>query len=257
MADAYLVFIEKINRKIGLDLGQYKRPQMERRITSLVKSCDCSNFNEYFLLLEKDKTQLNKFINHLTINVSEFHRNPAQWQVLQEKILPELLSKSPSLKIWSAGCSTGDEPYTVAMILSEIAPNGNHQIIATDLDQEVLRKAQEGIYHIKSVAGLPQQYVKKYFTKDADSVKVADRLKKMIKFKSHNLLNDACETNVDLLICRNVVIYFTEEAKTILYRKFHQALKPHGILFIGSTEQIFQPQDIGFKSAAMFFYQKI
>ncbi|MDA8235855.1 MAG: protein-glutamate O-methyltransferase CheR [Clostridia bacterium] len=257
MVDAYLDFIEKINRKIGLDLSQYKRPQMERRITSLMKSCDCHNFNEYFVLLEKDKNQLNRFINHLTINVSEFYRNPAQWQVLQEKILPELLSKSPNLKIWSAGCSTGDEPYTVAMILSEIAPRGNHQIIAADLDQEVLRKAQEGIYHIKSVAGLPPQYVNKYFTRDGDAVQIVDTLKKMIKFKAHNLLKDPFESNVDLLICRNVVIYFTEEAKTALYRKFHQALKPHGILFIGSTEQIFQPQEIGFKSAAMFFYQKI
>jgi len=257
MVDAYLEFIGKIYRKTGLDLSNYKRPQMERRITSLMRSCDIHNFNDYFLLLEKDKNQLNRFINHLTINVSEFYRNPTQWQVLQDKILPELLSKSPNLKVWSAGCSTGEEPYTVAMILAEMAPRGNHQIIATDIDQEVLKKAQEGLYNIKSVAGLPQQYFKKYFTQDGETIRVVDSLKKMIKFRAHNLLKDPYETNVDLLICRNVVIYFTEEAKSVLYRKFHQALKPHGILFIGSTEQIFQPQEVGFKSMAMFFYQKI
>lgn len=257
MADAYEQFIEKIYRKIGLDLTKYKRPQMERRITSLMRSCDCENFVEYFNLIDTNKPQMDRFINHLTINVSEFYRNPGQWQVLHDKILPELLKQNPNLKIWSAGCSTGEEPYTLAMVVNQVSPRGNHQIIATDIDEEVLKKAQNGLYNIKSAANLPKNYLTQYFDQDGELIKVKDTLKKMITFRKLNLLKDSFESNVDLLVCRNVVIYFTEDAKADLYKRFHQSLRKNGILFIGSTEQIFQPQDIGFKSAAMFFYEKI
>lgn len=256
MADAYLDFVQKVYRLTGLDLNQYKRPQMERRILSLMKTVGSKDLQEYAILIHKDKSQLNKFINHLTINVSEFYRNPGQWEVLGKQILPELLKKSPSLKIWSAGCSTGEEPYTLAMVLNQVDPNGKHQIIAGDIDQEVLKKAQEGIYNIKSAAGLPKNYLTKYFTQEDEVIRVRDSLKKMINFKHQNLLTDRFDSNCDLILCRNVVIYFTEEAKTVLYRKFNEALKTKGMLFIGSTEQIFQPQEIGFKSTAMFFYQK-
>lgn len=257
MADAYLDFIRNVYRITGLDLNQYKRPQMERRILSLMRSVGVNNLADYAILLQKDKQQLDKFINHLTINVSEFYRNPGQWEVLAGQILPQLLRQNPTLKIWSAGCSTGEEPYTLAMVLSELDPRGNHQIIATDVDQEVLKRAQEGLYNIKAAANLPKNYLAKYFDREGEVIRVKDSLKKLIKFKWHNLLTDNIESNVDLLVCRNVVIYFTEEAKASLYRKFHQSLKPSGMLFIGSTEQIFQPQEIGFKPAAMFFYQKI
>lgn len=256
MADAYLDFVQKVYRLTGLDLNQYKRPQMERRILSLMKTVGSKDLQEYAILIHRDKDQLNKFINHLTINVSEFYRNPGQWDVLGKQILPELLKKSPSLKIWSAGCSTGEEPYTLAMVLNEVDPSGRHQIIAGDIDQEVLRRAQEGIYNIKSAAGLPKNYLAKYFTQEGEVIRVQDSLKKSIKFKHQNLLTDKFDLNCDLILCRNVVIYFTEDAKTVLYRKFNEALKSNGILFIGSTEQIFQPQEIGFKSTAMFFYQK-
>ncbi|MFZ3170818.1 MAG: protein-glutamate O-methyltransferase CheR [Carboxydocellales bacterium] len=257
MADEYLDFIRSVHRLTGLDLNQYKRPQMERRILSLMRSIGIKTLTEYVPVLQQDKNQLDKFMNHLTINVSEFYRNPGQWEVLAKQIIPELLKHSPSLKIWSAGCSTGEEPYTIAMVLSELDHKGNHQIIAADVDKKVLKRAQEGIYNIKAAANLPKVYLDKYFDRQGEVLKVKDNLKRFIKFKSHNLLTDAGETNVDLLVCRNVVIYFTEEAKTLLYRKFQQSLKPNGILFIGSTEQIFQPQEIGLKPSAMFFYQKI
>lgn len=257
MADAYISFIQKVYRKIGLDLNQYKRPQMERRILSLMRSVGVQNLEDYAQLLEQDKTQLDKFINHLTINVSEFYRNPGQWQVLEKDILPRLLGENSNLKIWSAGCSTGEEPYTIAMLLNEVAPGGRHQIIASDIDQQVLASAKQGIYNIKSAQNLPKSYLEKYFTQRGEVIEVKPKLKSMITFKSQNLLKDAPESNIDLLVCRNVVIYFTEEAKAELYVKFHKALRPKGILFIGSTEQIFQPQEIGFKSTAMFFYEKL
>lgn len=256
MADAYLDFVQKVYRLTGLDLNQYKRPQMERRILSLMKTVGAKDLQEYAILIQKDKAQFNRFINHLTINVSEFYRNPGQWDVLGRQILPELLKKSPNLKIWSAGCSTGEEPYTLCMVLNEVNPNGKHQIFAGDIDDEVLRKAQEGIYNIRSAAGLPKHYLTKYFTQEGEVIRVKDSLKKMIQFKHQNLLTDRFDTSFDLILCRNVVIYFTEEAKAVLYQKFNSALKTGGILFIGSTEQIFQPQEIGFKSTAMFFYQK-
>ncbi len=256
MADEYLDFIQKVYRITGLDLNQYKRPQMERRILSLMRSIGIDSLMDYASLLQKEKVQLDKFINHLTINVSEFYRNPGQWDVMKTQIIPQLMKKSPSLKIWSAGCSTGEEPYTIAMILNEIDPNGIHQIIASDVDEEVLKRAQEGIYNIKSVINLPKQYFAKHFDQAGEVITVKNNLKKLIKFKKQNLFKDVFESNVDIIVCRNVVIYFTEEAKAVLYRKFNQSLKSEGVLFIGSTEQIFQPQEIGFKPAAMFFYQK-
>lgn len=256
MADAYIDFIHRVYRITGLDLNQYKRPQMERRILSLMRSIGVQSLADYALVLQKDKSQLNKFMNHLTINVSEFYRNPGQWEVLISQILPQLLKTNPNLKIWSAGCSTGEEPYTLAMVLSEISPRGSHRIIATDVDQAVLAKAQEGLYNIKAAVNLPKSYLTKYFTQEDEVIKVKDNLKNLIKFQWHNLLTDPVVSQVDMVVCRNVVIYFTEDAKNSLYRRFYQALKPNGMLFIGSTEQIFQPQQLGFRPAAMFFYER-
>lgn len=254
--DQYIEFAKQINRYFGIDLLQYKRPQMERRILSLMRTVGVDSLSSYVQVLREDRTQLDKFMNHLTINVSEFYRNPGQWEQLERQILPELLKRSPNLKVWSAGCSSGEEPYTIAMILNEVAPGGKHQIIASDIDTAILERAQEGRYHIKSVAGLPEHYFQKYFQRDGEVVMVKPELKKIVKFKKHDLLKDPYEILCDLIICRNVVIYFTEEAKNAIYRKFYQALKPGGVLFIGSTEQIFQAQEIGFKSVALFFYQK-
>lgn len=229
---------------------------MERRINSLMRTLQLETYDDFIKAMGEDSAIYNRFIDHLTINVSEFFRNSSQWRVLKEKILPMLLAENKNLKIWSAGCSTGQEPYTLAMILKEHFPNGNHSILATDFDTRVLDKAKKGEYAEKEFAAIPKEYADKYLTLNSGIIRVKEDLKRYISFQKHNLLKDPFGTNFDLILCRNVVIYFTEETKEKLYRNFYNSLRNKGILFTGSTEQIINAREIGFYSIAIFFYQK-
>lgn len=253
--DSYEKFLSDLKRKFDLDLLGYKRPQMERRINTLMRTHGYPSYDIFITAMGADRSLFERFVDHLTINVSEFFRNANQWQVLEKKVLPELLRTNPSLKIWSAGCSTGEEPYTLAMILSENSMRG-HSILATDFDDRVLQKAQDGYYSAKGALGIPQAYLTKYFNVQGDGFKAKDELKRFINFRHHNLLRDPFPENYDLIICRNVVIYFTEETKAVLYRKFFNSLRSKGVLFTGSTEQIIQAREIGFESSDIFFYRR-
>lgn len=256
MHKSYEAFLGDVHKLVGVDLSGYKRPQMERRINNLMRSVNAGSYEEYIQILRENKEHCLKFLNHITINVSEFFRNPQQWDVLKDKIIPDFLLGAKSLRIWSAGCSTGEEPYTLAILLSEYFPNLDFQILASDLDNQVLEKAQMGFYSDKALVNLPKHLVSKYFTGSAEIFQVKASLKQKIKFVHHNLLKDPFGSNYDMILCRNVVIYFTEETKNKLYLHFHAALRPGGVLFIGSTEQIFNSRNIGFLPLASFFYQK-
>lgn len=143
------------------------------------------------------------------------------------------------------------------MLLSSHPLVKDFQIIATDIDDKVLQSAQKGKYHERSLQEVPDQIKQKYFTKeDSSFYTVKDEVRKHIQFKKHNLLADPYEKQLDLIVCRNVLIYFTEEAKEEIYRKMSSSLKPNGVLFVGSTEQIFHPEKFGLTSADTFFYQK-
>lgn len=255
--DSYERFLLDLKNNLNLDLSGYKRPQMERRINSLMGTLGFTNNYDGFLReMKRNENIYNRFLNHLTINVSEFFRNPAQWQVLEKKIIPTLLSGGKSLKIWSAGCSTGEEPYTLAMLMSEVFPTVFYSILATDFDSKALDKAIAGCYSTKEIQGIPEKNLKKYFNVQGETYHANAELKKGISFKRHNLLLDVFPEQMDLIVCRNVVIYFKEETKEQLYRRFHKALSPGGILFMGSTEQIIQAREMGFESVATFFYKK-
>lgn len=252
----YELFIKKIGDLTGIDLACYKRPQMERRITSLMRSQGFSGYREYLQVLKREPEQLDRFLNHLTINVSEFYRNPNQWEILQERVLPEILRLNPRPKTWSAGCAAGEEPYTLAMLLREAVADPLPRILATDIDQRALSRAQAGVFQERSLEHLPPYFVKKYFQRVGDTYQIVDDLKKMIIFKKHNLLRDPFDHNFDLILCRNVMIYFTGEARETLYRRFRAALKPGGVLFTGSTEQLFQASRLGMRVISSFFYQR-
>jgi chemotaxis protein methyltransferase CheR len=253
----YEEFKDVVHRKSKINLNYYKERQMKRRIDSLIKRNNFKGYKDYYEALCKDKALYEQFINYLTINVSEFYRNINQWKVLEKEVFPYLLSQYKKLKIWSAACSTGDEPYSLAMCLSNLIPLSSISIVATDIDKEVLRKAKEGIYSEKSVSGVPSNFVNKYFDKLGDKYQIKNEVKKCIEFKEHNLLNDSYPRNCDLIVCRNVMIYFTEESKEIIYKKFNESLKDGGILFVGSTEQIIMPTRYNFESLKTFFYKKI
>lgn len=260
MLDNYETFKKNYLRLSGIDLNSYKENQMKRRIDNFISKHRVSGYDDFLSLIKTDSEVYDKFVTYLTINVSEFYRNPAQWNTLVSDIIPRLIQKfgkQQPLKIWSAACSTGDEPYSLAMVLSEFLSLNQFQIIATDLDNEVLRRAKKGYYSEKSIKGLPKKYKDKYIEADETGiVKVSNKLKSCISFEQHDLLKDPYPKGIHMIVCRNVMIYFTEEAKDEIYKKFAASLYKGGILFVGSTEQIIGASRYGFNGVQSFFYEK-
>ena len=253
----WVEFKRKLKSKTDIDLDLYKEPQMKRRIGNLVNRSAAKSFVEYFDTVAKDKDEFAAFIEYLTINVSEFYRTPDKFAKLETDVIPDLLKRSPKLNIWSAGCSIGAEPYSLSMIMKELTPGKQHRILATDLDLEILAKAKKGVYMENEIKSLSPERRKKYFDALPDNkFAVKEDIKSCIEFKRHNLLKDPFEKGFDLILCRNVVIYFTEEAKDQLYTRFFEALKPGGILFVGATEAILNFRKMGYTSYQPFFYQR-
>jgi len=256
--DQYEKFKKNIHELINIDLNLYKEKQMLRRITSLMKRNGFNSLDEYYIKLKTDKTLLDQFINYLTINVSEFYRNETQWKVLEEEIIPNLIKvKKGPLKIWSSACSTGEEPYSMVMLLTKFFNLKDIKVLATDIDLGAIEKAKIGIYDEKALKNLPKEFIHRYFEKVGNSYKISEQIKKSVEFKRLDLLKDSFPKNMDLILCRNVLIYFTNEAKDLLYKKFHDSLSNEVIFFVGSTEQILLPEKYGFKSVKTFFYRKI
>ena len=249
-------FKAKLKRKTEIDLDLYKAPQMQRRIMNLARRNGYDKYSAYFDKVVQDKDDFAAFIEYLTINVSEFFRTPDKFAKLETDVIPELMKRSSRLNIWSAGCSIGAEPYSLAMILNDMTPNTRHRILATDLDIEILGKAKAGVYNENELKAMSEARKSKYFTRQGDKYAVSPDIKQRIEFKRHNLLKDPFETGFDLILCRKVVIYFTEEAKDQLYANFFKALKPGGILFVGATEAILNFRKLGYTSYQPFFYQK-
>ena len=258
MAYDYEGFKSAILRMTGIDLSAYKENQMKRRIDTLIRKHHIDGYEAFVNTIRSDRDLFEEFVNYLTINVSEFYRNPDQWDLLEKSVLPDLFQKfGKPLKIWSAACSTGDEPYSLVMLLSKFMPLDKIEIIATDIDKQIIEKAKAGLYVDKSLKTLPKEFIDKYFEKVNDrTYAISDSVKSRVKFQQHNLLKDTYPQNCDLIVCRNVMIYFTEEAKIEIYKNFNNALKKEGVLFVGSTEQMVQPKELGFESIHSFFYCK-
>ncbi len=255
--DDYERFLNDLKNKLGLDLSGYKRKQMERRISSLMKYLELENSYEKLIkILLRDEDIYHSFLDRITINVSEFFRNPVQWEILRKKMMPLLLSPDKRLYIWSAGCASGEEPYSLAMSLMGVFPWQKYVLWATDCDQVVLEKAKQGVYPPNSVQNIPEIFLKQFFVFKNEEYFVKPELKRSVLFEKHDLLKDEFPKQMDLIVCRNVVIYFKEEIKDELYLKFYKALRPGGILFVGCTEQIIQARKIGFESISPFFYRR-
>ena len=255
MVYSYEQFKIEFFRMTDIELDSYKEKQMKRRIDSLMSTKGYSDYFHFVRALKDNEELLQEFIEYITINVSEFYRNPEQWDYFEKEILPKYLAKE-RIKIWSAGCSTGDEPYTIAMILLKYRKKSEFGIIATDIDEKAIRMAKAGEYGDKSIAHLPAEY-RSYFTKDEKGKNlISSDLKRLVTFQKQNLFKDPYPRNVDLLVCRNALIYFTEEKKEEIFVQFHKSLNPGGILFLGNTEQMINYRETGFERIAPFFYLK-
>jgi chemotaxis protein methyltransferase CheR len=252
----YPTFKKAAGELTGINLSSYKSQQMDRRINSLMQVWNLATYDDFLQLLKTDPLKYKEFVKKLTINVSEFFRNSERFYELWEKILPQLLKK-PQLRIWSAGCSDGAEPYSVSIILRELKVENRVRIIATDIDKVILERAQQAVYGVHEVKSLPPELLSKYFeTQDNNLYVLKDSIKNMVEFRPHNLFVDDYESDLDLIICRNVVIYFTEEAKTLLYQKFLRALNPGGYLMVGGTEPLLSYRQLGFENPLTSFYKK-
>ena len=257
MANDYVYFKSQILKMTGIDLSSYKETQMKRRIDSLIGRKGAKGYEEFVALLKTDANVFKEFVTYLTINVSEFYRNPDQWDYMDKEIIPGLISKyGTNLKIWSAACSTGDEPYSLVMALSKHIPLNQIKIYATDLDEQIIEKAKLGLYSEKSVASVPKEFLQKYFVKIGDAYQIKKEIKDRVTFTKHNLLESNYPKDFHFIVCRNVLIYFTEEAKDMVFRKFYNSLVDGGILFIGSTEQIVNYRSMGYVRNNSFFYEK-
>lgn len=253
----YSYLKKKIRELLKIDIDAYKPEQMRRRLESFVAPRAPNGPFQFCKRLERDDDTRKKLKDMLTINVSEFFRDAAQFEQLKTAVLPELLRNSPRLNIWTAGCSHGDEPYTVAMILEELSPGRMHRILATDLDPEVLKQAKAGgPYPPASLKNVSKAQLRAYFTEAAGHYTLVEALRKRVDFREHNLLSDPFRQGFDLVICRNVMIYFSEKTKNRLFRQFRASLKPNGVYFVGATEPMLDARSIGFDRLAANFYRR-
>jgi chemotaxis protein methyltransferase CheR len=242
----------------GVDLNCYKAPQMKRRLKAYLTRLGYPNWPKFFRTLRADPVGLSKFKDYLTINVSSFFRDSEKYDYLRTFILPELSHHQSSLRVWSAGCARGQEAYSVAILLAEA--NGakyRHRLLATDIDKSALEWAKTGgPYHADEVVNVPTHLRLRYFNIDNDKYWVNEELRRRVIFHQHNLLADPIAGKFDLIICRNVVIYFEPEVKENLYRRFYDALRPGGVLFVGGTEIVPKASDIGFETINISFYRR-
>ena len=242
----------------GIDLNNYKSEQMQRRLNSFLLRSGESDWRNLFSATRSDPVALSKLRDFLTINVSSFFRDLPKYEILQQTILPMLQKDRSTLRVWSAGCSQGQEPYSLAMILTEATgSHRRHYILASDLDYSALAWAKAGgPYSATDVANVPLQLRQRYLNSQNNRYCAHENLQKLITFKQHNLLADPFEGNFDLIVCRNVVIYFTALVKERLYNRFYQALRPGGVLFVGGTEIVNKASEIGFETIGVSFYRR-
>ena len=250
-------FVKEVERRFGLNLSSYKPQRVKRRTELLLRKYNV-DYRKYLEMLVQNRKYLDEFLDKMTINETEFFRNPEKWWELRDDVIPLISQNTLRMRFWSAGCSSGEEPYSLAILVHELKLSHKTWILATDIDIGVLRKAQEGIYEERSLVNTPQEYVEKYFEKLPDGrYRIKDFVKKTVEFRRHDLLKDPFEKNLDLIVCRNVVIYFEPEAKNELYRKFAESLKVGGFLFVGNTERIFNYKELGFEIYRPFIYRKV
>jgi chemotaxis protein methyltransferase CheR len=229
----------------GYDFFNYSSPSLIRRFQRYIDLKKITSLNELFELVNSDSAILNEFIEEITVNVTEMFRDPYFFKIIREKVLPELKNNSP-LKIWHAGCSTGEEVYSMAIVLKEQGVLDNCIIYATDINQSVLEHARRGVYSLDNLKQYEQNYKESeakgnfkdyYEIKNGEAV-MDPSLREKIIFSSHNLVSDRGFNKFDLIVCRNVLIYFNKELQSEVLQTFYDSLNPKGFLALGSKESL-------------------
>jgi chemotaxis protein methyltransferase CheR len=255
--DEYTEFCSGLRRLTGVDLTAYKRQQMERRIRSFIQRRSVPTLGAYLGLLERDGHELDGFLDRLTINVSELYRNPEQYETLRTRVIPEIAATGGMLRAWSAGCSFGAEPYTLACMLAEALPDtGAFEVVGSDIDRRVVDRARRGWFAGADMRNVPQAVRERWFEPQDDGFVARTELRNHLRFRCENLLTDRFTPAWHLILCRNVVIYFTDTARDDVHARLAAALRPGGYLMIGATERVMDPRRIGLEPAYPFIYRK-
>lgn len=238
--------LNQINRVTGFDARQYQAPTLKRRLERRLLATKSKSFKEYLALLKKDPSESHKFLDDLSINVSDFFRDRRIFITLKEKILPNLLKEisvnnGKGIRIWSIGCAKGQEPYSLAIILKDTMENEkkelNISIHATDINEALLKHASKGFYQKKEMKNVPKKYLDKYFAKmNKNEFQTKENIRKLIKFRQHNIISEDILGKFHLILCRNLFIFFTPELQKKTFNKIHSSLKKDGILVLGTAE---------------------
>ncbi|MDR2418244.1 MAG: protein-glutamate O-methyltransferase CheR [Treponema sp.] len=229
----------------GIQFTATNRPILESRLREHLREKRADSVRAYFDMVSKDKEEFKTFLDSVTTNLTSFFRNKGHFDTLEKFVVPELIklkhsSFNNTLRIWSAGCSTGEEPYSIAMLLSDILPpNFRFEIVASDISLKCLMTAKEGFYADSRISGIPDDYLRKYCDKVAGGYKMKPTLMSKIRFDYHNLKNDSGQRNLDIIFCRNVIIYFDEIAQVAVIKRFWDSMALKSFLFIGHSESLF------------------
>lgn len=237
LEDGIAQILEKVYQKRGFDFRQYKETTLTRRIERRLKATKAASYQEYLAVLDADPTEYKKLLDDLTIKVTEFFRDPKAWEALGRRVMPEIIQYKmdeppPSLKIWSAGCATGEEAYSIAILLDQFLSRSAVTIYATDIDNDALLKAQEGRYNPISAKGVSKYILDKYFDFDGNTFVIKDAIRTITQFKFHDLVLGEPLKGMDLIICRNVVIYFERPLQEKIFMDFYNGLNNRSYLVL-------------------------
>jgi chemotaxis methyl-accepting protein methylase len=243
--DSLEALLEQVRRERDLDLSSYKSTFIARRLAVRMQARDCADYSAYGRLLRQDPAEYKALFDSLSINLTRFFRDPTTFQSLEECFLPELVQSRAAgrrLRAWSAGCAGGEEPYSLAILLREVLGPAlgrwQVEILATDVDDKALAQARTASYDAAVFEDLPPHYqcwIGRYFTLGSQR-QLSPELRSMVTLLRHDLTRDPPPAGLDLILCRNVLIYFDRDQQDRLYQSFYDALRPEGLLVLGKTE---------------------
>lgn len=239
------LFRKLIYDKSGITFSSTNRSILDSRLKERLREKGLSTIREYYELVTTNAEEMTVMLDSVTTNLTRFFRNQPHFDAFVNYVIPHVIAEKQKtsdrrIKLWSAGCSTGEEPYTIAMVLKEILPPGwTFQITASDISLKSLMVGQQGFYPESRIQGIPPNFLTKYFTKNEKGYQVSSELMSTIKFDYHNLKNDSGMRNLDVVFCRNVLIYFDEPAQKNCIDRFWDAMANKSYLFIGHSESLF------------------
>lgn len=240
-----MYLLHKIHRMKHFDCTKYKLTTLKRRIDRRLFATNTKNYYQYAYYLDKYPEEYDNFLNDLTINVTNFFRDKEVFEFLKKDVLPILISgkqktTTKRIRIWSAGCAGGEETYSIAIMLSELlgarVNNFNISIWGTDLDNKSLEQAKKGEYEQEMISNLDPTILSKYFEYSNGKFKVKEEIKSSVRFRKHDLINDLPMKCFDLILCRNVLIYFNRQFQSKLFQAFFNGLNRYGFLVLGKSE---------------------